>query len=919
MYVEDAGPVGPRDARCMEVAQTCRNEIPTVTLFSTAGAGPISPSSSSRAQSKGPLFMMTKAKFMGLFVAFAIIGSLVMPLRAAEAQPQSYVVLVGVSDYADKQIQSRPHAEADAKAMFDLFTSTDHLNVPRSNVRLLLGKADTKRKSEPATHDNIVKALNWAVTSAKRDDLLIVAMFGQGAALRDRTCYFGSDSTYKDRAKNAVPATVIEAEIKNLKSLNFCVFLDVNFEGVQPTDEPAPKPNIGTPPYREFLGPDDEENPRIGRVVFLATPSGAKSIDLKDHGIFAKVILDGLRGSADKEGYEPDGLITVDELSEYLNKELPPLADKHGTNDRERRQQHWVLGGQTSHFVLSKNPAVQAKVQERLKKLAVLGTEGSVTPELAEEGAGLLRRMPKLKAYQTLRQKYQALVDAKLSVEDFTKERTTLLAGLKLPRTTAREFAAKVIQATQMVRESYIKPLNQGEMVVWAVRGLYRRIDEQIPGELRERLDKASKLSEKELTVLLTDARERLGQREDLDNQKDVSYALQRMLSHLDPYTTFIDSEALRRFQQETTGRFSGIGIQIRPNTGRDLLEVVTPIRGSPAYKKGLKAGDLILSIMPRIEDAQGNKIEKPDVIPGKGLNINDAVKRILGEPGTKVRLIVERKGEAEPLEFEITRDVVEVETVLGHRRNDDDSWDFYVDPSSKIAYVRLTTFARNTARELSRVMKQLDEKGINGLVLDLRFNPGGLLTSAVEICDLFVSDGLIVTIKPRVGREARYPGRKGTDYVNFPMVCLVNGHSASGSEIVAACLQDHYRAVIIGERSYGKGSVQNIQPFEGGELKLTTATFHRPNGKNLNKASSSGKEEEDWGVVPDDGFTLKLSLNERDQLYEHQRDQEIIARRDLAPKETKNGFKDRQLESALNYLRGQIKTVGKAPADKTG
>src|SRR5262245_52674329 len=133
------------------------------------------------------------------------------------------------------------------------------------------------------------------------------------------------------------------------------------------------------------------------------------------------------------------------------------------------------------------------------------------------------------------------------------------------------------------------------------------------------------------------------------------------MLSHLDPYATFIDADTLRRFQQETTGRFSGIGIQIRPNAARDLLEVITPIKGSPAYKKGLKAGDLILSIVPRVEDAQGNKIENPDVIPGKGLNINDAVKKILGEPGTKVKLIVERKGADKPLEFELTRDVVEV------------------------------------------------------------------------------------------------------------------------------------------------------------------------------------------------------------------------------------------------------------------
>jgi carboxyl-terminal processing protease len=175
------------------------------------------------------------------------------------------------------------------------------------------------------------------------------------------------------------------------------------------------------------------------------------------------------------------------------------------------------------------------------------------------------------------------------------------------------------------------------------------------------------------------------------------------------------------------------------------------------------------------------------------------------------------------------------------------------------------------------------------------------------------------VTIRPRVGREQTERGIHEGSLLDFPMVCLVNGMSASGSEIVAACLQDHYRAVIMGERSYGKGSVQNIQPFEGGELKLTTASFWRPNGKNLNKSSTSGKDEEEWGVTPNPGFTLKLSERERDQLYEHQRDSEIIVRRDLPAKEKKTEFQDRQLEMALEYLRSQIKVAANTKSEKPG
>src|SRR5262249_36493043 len=151
------------------------------------------------------------------------------------------------------------------------------------------------------------------------------------------------------------------------------------------------------------------------------------------------------------------------------------------------------------------------------------------------------------------------------------------------------------------------------------------------------------------------------------------------------------------------------------------------------------------------------------------------------------------------------------------------------------------------------------------------------------------------------------------------PMVCLVNGSSASGSEIVSACLQDHERAIIVGERSYGKGSVQNIQPFEGGELKLTTASFWRPSGKNLNKSSTSGKDEDEWGVSPNKGYLVRLSEREREHLAEQQRDAEIIQRRDMPSKEKNAEFKDRQLEKALDYLRGQIRIASQTPIKKAG
>jgi C-terminal peptidase prc len=876
------------------------------------------------AQRKDHLFM-TKAKLTGLLAGLVLVALSALPLRAAETQPHPYVVLVGISQYGDKQIKPRPHAEADAKALYDLFTNKEYLGVDADHVHLLLGSPDAQRKSEPATHDNILKVLRWVTTQAGHDDLVIFAFIGQGAPLGgsgSRLGYLAADSTLKDRAKNALAAGEIGEILDKLKSQRFCAFLDVDFHGYHEGPEKLAEPTLGTSPYKEFRGSDgtDDEAPTLGRVLFLATNGLSPSLDLDQHGLFTQVVLDGLKGAADREGYEPDGVVTVDELWEYLDRELPEKAQKIGKTDEEKRQAAHILQGHGTHFVLTQNPAVTAQVAKRLADLAALEDDKKITAEMATEGKKLLARMPKLKTYQDLRRSYEQLVDGKIDVDEFTKKREHSLAELKLKRSAAFDYAAKVIQATQVIKEGYVKSVNQGDLVAWAIRGLYRQIDEKVPAEVRDRLQKVKVMTEPELTAMLADVRERLGKREDLENHKDLDYSLQRMLSHLDPYTTYIDPEMLQRFDDETSGHFKGIGIQIHENRTKGALQVITPLKGSPAYKAGLKAGDLITTITREV-DEKGHKLEHPEVISTRGMTTNDAVKKIKGMVGTKVKLTVTREGVDHPLEFEVPRATIEVETVLGLKRKSNDEWDYWVDPSNKIAYVRVTTFARKTANDLLKVLTRLNRQGVQGFVLDLRFNPGGLLTSAVEISDFFIDDGLIVSIKPRAGREASYTGEHEGSFLNFPMVCLVNGMSASGSEIVAACLQDHRRAVILGERSYGKGSVQNIQPFEGGELKLTTASFWRPNGKNLNKSSTQGRPEDEWGVSPDKGYTVSLSEKEREQLYDHQRDAEIIPRRDGPVKEAKAGFKDRQLEQALDYLRGQIKTASKArpPKKKAG
>jgi C-terminal processing protease CtpA/Prc len=900
---------------------------------------------------------MSQRKLSAYWRAAVLSLLILVPLTARADAPavpatdnalakRAYIVLVGISKYSDSQILSRAHPEDDIKSYYDLFTDKRYLGVDKDHIRLLLGNSDSQRSSEPATHENILKALQWAVSKANKEDMVIFAFSGEGAPMADRACYFASDSTFKDRAKNAVAAAEIETALEKLKSDRFCAFVDVNFKGFSVPKENAPDMNVQKF-YREFLAEskdkDEKATPR-GRTLFIANPPpNFKTLDLDRHDLFAQVVLDGLRGKADRDGYEPDGEVTINELVEYVGKEIPELARRHGKTLEEKEEQAFVWGTRTVNYAITRNPAVTAKVQGRLEKFEKIARDSQLSDKLTNEGRNLLAHMPKLKAYRELRQEYQKLADGAVPVDGFEKSRQEILDGTRLSSDEALDFAAKVIQASQLLQREYVdaKKVNQGNLIADAIKGLYGTIDEKMPAAIKKRIDKANELPESDLTTLVADARQQLGKREDLEDHKDLNYALQHMMQHTDPYTTYIDPETLGQFQRETQQNFSGIGVQIRPDSATGMLKVISPIKGSPAYSvkpgngseaaqkddPGLHADDIITAIIRETDD-DGDRLDKPEVIPTKDLPINTAVKKIIGKPGTKVKLVIDRDGEAEPLEFEITRGAVDVETCVGPKRffadakkpgpmrfggdvrerNKADDWNYIIDAKNKIAYVRLTSFARHTARDLARVLQFLkDSGGVKGFILDLRSNPGGLLQSAVEISDMFIDDGLIVSIRPRNGQEQDYTGTHEGSYLDFPMVCMVNRHSASGSEIVSACLQDHRRALIVGERSYGKGSVQNIQPFEGGEIKLTTASFWRPSGKNLNKSSTSGKESDEWGVKPDPGYAIKLSGKEFDQLEENFRKQEIINHRPPKEKSDEETFVDRQLELALRYLRDQI------------
>jgi carboxyl-terminal processing protease len=337
--------------------------------------------------------------------------------------------------------------------------------------------------------------------------------------------------------------------------------------------------------------------------------------------------------------------------------------------------------------------------------------------------------------------------------------------------------------------------------------------------------------------------------------------AIHGVLGKLDPYSNYISPDDIGRFKTSVENQFGGIGIQIDVDEGQ--LKIVSPLFGTPAYRAGLESGDMILEI-------DGKSTE--------GIHRDEAVRRLKGEPGTKVTLTVRHVGSTERNSVTITRELVHVETVLGDHRKSDDTWDFMLDHDKHIGYIRLSAFSRDTAQDLKKALVELQNEGLKGLVLDLRFNPGGLLTSAIEVSDLFVADGRIVSTEGRNTPERSWDAQKDGTFEGFPLAVLVNHYSASASEIVSACLQDHHRAVVIGERTFGKGSVQNVIELEGGKsaLKLTTASYHRPSGKNIHRFPDA-KESDEWGVMPNDGFDVRLNSLQTRRLIEYRHDRDIL------------------------------------------
>lgn len=387
-----------------------------------------------------------------------------------------------------------------------------------------------------------------------------------------------------------------------------------------------------------------------------------------------------------------------------------------------------------------------------------------------------------------------------------------------------------------------------------------------------------------------------------VDEDKLRQGAIDGMMEQLDPFSVYVPPVKRADFDRMLEGSYKGVGIQLDQKEDGPI-EVLSPIDGSPAFKAGVLAGDVIL------------KINGED-IPARGMKVPEVIKKIADGP-MEVRLRVRHLTGEEVDIPPMARQEIVVPTVKGYRRNPDSSWDYWVSNSPKIAYVRLTQFTPDTQAKLFPILVGLVNSGMEGFVFDLRFNPGGRLDEAVHIVDMFVKDGMIVSTKGRNRPEDVYRATGTASFPSFPMVVLVNEHSASAAEIVAGSLMDNGRALVLGTRTYGKGSVQEVIPLgdKEGELKLTVAYWYLPSGRLVHKK----KDATDWGVEPQ--INVPADATVQKWIYQRQSDLDIIGRplpkaasRPATAPATAPATQptDVQLEAAVSTMIGHIVLEGK-------
>ena len=368
---------------------------------------------------------------------------------------------------------------------------------------------------------------------------------------------------------------------------------------------------------------------------------------------------------------------------------------------------------------------------------------------------------------------------------------------------------------------------------------------------------------------------------EPVNDRDAIENAIQGMLSGLDPHSSYLNPRMYRDMQVQTRGEFGGLGIEVSQEGG--YIKVISPIDETPAARAGVRPGDLITHL-------NGNSVQ--------GLSLQEAVEQMRGERGSTIRITIRREGAERPIELSITRDVIRPQVVRFRMEGGD------------IAYIRLSSFNEQTETALRRAMQQLRQQAganLRGVVLDLRNNPGGLLDQAVQVSDDFLDQGEIVSTRARRQEDAqRWNARAGDIAQGLPVVVLINAGSASASEIVAGALQDHRRAIVMGVKSFGKGSVQTVMPIPGnGAMRLTTARYYTPSGRSI---QATGIEPDiEVLATREDGTTVAAARRDREA------DLRRALRNDNAPAQAQQPPPPRP---PLNLPAGLVERVVRQPAE---
>ncbi len=381
--------------------------------------------------------------------------------------------------------------------------------------------------------------------------------------------------------------------------------------------------------------------------------------------------------------------------------------------------------------------------------------------------------------------------------------------------------------------------------------------------------------------------------------------AMEGMLSELDENSGFISQDQFQTFDENLNQEFVGVGMSVQAEPDLGYVRVISPMPGTPAFRAGFRVGDKILEI---------------DGMITKGLSQERAINMIRGPKGESVEFLVQRAEESETFEVSVERDAIAVPSIYGDTRNPDGSWNLYLNEHPRIGYIRLLQFGKRSSDELREALSQLEGQ-IDGLILDLRNNPGGLLEKAVDISDMFIDREVLVVLTKRRDEKVvnrYYATSKTAIDSKIPMVVLVNQYSASAAEIVAACLQDHNRAVVVGMQTYGKGTVQDLIPLEPQRsvLRLTTASYWRPSGQNIDRTVLKPPVEGQFGVRPDEGYEVVLSDEEFERVTKvrFERDQDVLDVTESAdPSKGPAPAADPQLTRAVKHL--QLITGNKSAA----